>query len=154
MPRRQPLTLRPRAALAALLLILSCAACAQVHVDAYPVVDGSTERCEELLHDLPADVDGLPIQLVEDNVAGAWGDPPVILRCGVEPAAAELPCRDIAGEKWLEDTTADGILLTSVQRTARISVELPQGYSAAKVVSDLQPTIDKHDRLTAAECPR
>ncbi|KQY58843.1 hypothetical protein ASD11_04210 [Aeromicrobium sp. Root495] len=154
MPRRQPLTLRPRGALAALLLIL-CAACSQVHVDAYPTVasSSSTERCEELLHDLPGDLDGLDLQLVEDTLAGAWGDPPVILRCGVEPVAESLPCRTFAGETWREDTTADGLLLTSLERPARVSLEVPTGYSAKRLVADLQPTLDKHIRVIGEPDP-
>src|SRR5699024_11790686 len=63
---------------------LLCAGCGALHVDAYPTAPDTQTDCVGLYNDVPRTVAGQDERRVEDDLAVAWGDPPIILRCGVE----------------------------------------------------------------------
>ncbi|MEH3034094.1 MAG: DUF3515 family protein [Aeromicrobium erythreum] len=128
------------------------AGCATFHVDAYPTEVGTQRDCDALLHDLPASVDGLDRRTVEDDVAGAWGDPAVVLRCGV-PADDEMQrCVRAGALTWFRSPLADGSLYSSSGRRFTVSVEVPRGRDTAQVLDDLLPALDRHDPRTAQPC--
>ena len=129
------------------LLLSGCAG--SVDVDEYPTVAGTEVDCQALMADAPrrvADQDRLD---VPDQVAAAWGDPAIILRCGVEkPAAltASSRCFDVNDVGWLAESTADGYLFTTIGRTFHVSVEVPKSYDpAADALADLAASVKKHD---------
>ena len=135
---------------AGLLLGLVLAGCAGgFDVDEYPTVEGTEVDCEALLADTPRRVADQEALEVPDRVAAAWGDPPIILRCGVEDPAALEPtsqCFDVNGVGWLAETTADGYLFTTIGRAFNVSVEVPKAYDpAADALADLASTVKKHD---------
>ena len=86
---------------------------------------------------------------VPGRVAAAWGDPAIILRCGVEKPEALTPssrCFEVSDVGWLAETTADGYLFTTIGRAFHVSVEVPKTYDpAADALADLAPTVKKHD---------
>lgn len=123
-----------------------------VLVDAYPREPGTADLCDMLVADLPVEVAGQDRREVAQDVpAGAWGEVPVILRCGVpEPAALEPTsrCDDVEGIGWFEEETVGGRVFTTIGRTANVSVEVPSPVQpAADVLVDLAPAIAKHVRL-------
>ena len=69
-------------ALAMASAVLTGCLAGEVQIDAYPTTKGSDVDCVGMLDDLPPSVAGQPRRLVKDRVAGAWGDPPIVLRCG------------------------------------------------------------------------
>jgi hypothetical protein len=133
-----------------LLLTLLLSGCAgSVDVDEYPTVPGTEVDCKALFADAPrrvADQDRLE---VPGQVAAAWGDPAIILRCGVERPEALTPssrCFDVSDVGWLAESTADGYLFTTIGRTFHVSVEVPKTYDpAADALADLATSIKKHD---------
>jgi hypothetical protein len=132
---------------AALLLLGGCGS--GVLVDAYPTEPGSDAVCGPLLADLPPTVDGLERRDLDQDVpAAAWGDPPVVLRCGVPTPEAFGPtsrCDVVDGVDWFSERTADGVLLTTVGRAANVSVDVPAVHDpAADVLVDLAETIELH----------
>lgn len=146
----RPLTRRRAwvgAAAAGLLVLGGCGS--GVLVDAYPTEPGTDDVCGPLLADLPRTVDGLERRdLDEDVPAAAWGDPPVVLRCGVAKPEAFGPtseCKLINGVDWFDEPTADGLLFTTVGRSANVSVDVPAVHDpAADVLVDLTKSIETH----------
>lgn len=136
------------AGLAAVLLVMAACQGTVVRVDAYPTTKTSALDCAALLSDLPPTLAGQPRRLVEGKLAGAWGDPPVILRCGVEKPAALGPtseCHEVNGIGWLAERQSDGYLFTTIGRKHFASLEVPTDYEpAADALADIAQTIGKH----------
>jgi hypothetical protein len=136
-----------------LLPFLACilvAACqgSTVQVDTYPTVRGSSVDCIGMLGDLPPTVAGQPRRNVTGKVAGAWGDPPVILRCGVEKPDGLRPnstCHEVDGVGWLAERQPDGWLFTTIGRKHYISLEVPSEYEpAADALADVADLVARH----------
>ena len=142
MPRRQFLGI--------LLLVTALSGCgAKVDVDEYPTAPDTKIDCEALIADMPTKVAGQDDRAVSGQIAAAWGDPAIILRCGVEKPEALTPssrCFDVSGVGWLAETTADGYLFTTIGRAFHVSVEVPKTYDpAADALADLASSVKKHD---------
>ncbi len=90
--------------------------------------------------------------MVEGRLAGAWGDPPIVLRCGVEKPAALKPtstCHDVNGVGWLAEQQPDGWLFTTIGRALYVSVEVPAEHEpAADALADLADVIGRHVPVT------
>jgi hypothetical protein len=94
--------------------------------------------CTSLLAALPDPLGGLPRrQLVQGDdplLAGvaAWGEPAVILRCGV-PTPQELTCSSpvqvVDGVAWLPIPGSGGITYLAVDRPVRVALTVPDGTS-------------------------
>lgn len=97
MPRSRRLAVV--AASAALVAVLSgCST--TVHLE--PADDADNPACAEVSVLLPDAVGDLDRVWTDAQATGAWGDPTVVLRCGVEPPApsAEV-CTTIGNVDWL-----------------------------------------------------
>jgi hypothetical protein len=132
-----------------LLLTLVLTGCSTADVDEYPTVEGTDVDCKALLADVPRSVADQDNVDVPGRIAAAWGDPPIILRCGVEKPDALTPssrCFEVSDVGWLAETTADGYLFTTIGRAFHVSVEVPKAYDpAADALADLASTVKKHD---------
>ncbi len=140
-----------RGALAALAALLALSGCAGgLEVDAYPTVEGTDLDCRSLLADVPQAVAGRAARRVADDAdAAAWGDPPIVLRCGVEDPAALTPasrCDVVADVGWFTEEVAGGTLFTTIGRRFNVSVEVPADYDPeADALADLATLVQKHD---------
>jgi hypothetical protein len=136
------------------LLLAGCQDRGSVHVDAYPTTKSSALDCAALLADLPPSVAGQSRRLVAGKVAGAWGDPPIILRCGVEKPASLKPtsaCHEIDGVGWLAERQSGGYLFTTIGRKHHVSLEVPDDYEpAADALADVADLIARHLPVTRA----
>lgn len=106
-----------------------------------PGADGSS--CAALMAALPdtlADAPRRPL-LVDDAGVAAWGDPAVILRCGIQDPA-ELTCSatlttvsDKAGVsvQWLRIAGSDAVTFLAVDRPVRVAVTVPDSAGLAPV---------------------
>ena len=134
---------------AALTLTLLAGCGGTLDVDTYPTVEGTEVDCKALLADVPRVVADRQAREVTNRIAAAWGDPPIILRCGVEDPEALKPtsqCFDVNGVGWLAETTADGHLFTTIGRAFNVSVEVPDAYDpAADALADVAGAVKKHD---------
>lgn len=102
-----------------------------------------------MIGDLPPTVAGESRRRVEDNVAGAWGEPPVVLRCGVEKPHAlrpDSPCHEVNGVGWLAEKQSDGWLFTTIGRKHYVSLDVPADYApAADALADVADLVARHD---------
>ncbi|MGH3448562.1 MAG: DUF3515 domain-containing protein [Nocardioidaceae bacterium] len=118
-------------------LCLAASACSGVVDVTAPSPSGTAaHECAKLIHDLPTQVDGLDQRAVtpENALAGAWGDPPIVLRCGVgRPAGLrrDSRCPTINNVGWLAHHTDDGWLFTTIGRSAYVEVRVPADYQPA-----------------------
>ncbi len=107
---------------------------------------GSEAVCAALVAALPdvvADAVRREVQ-PESAAVAAWGQPPVILRCGVEPPAADpgTAVLEVDGVGWVAVAGDGGTFFTTVDRDARVEVAVPDDYAPeAEVLADLAPAV-------------
>jgi len=125
---------------------------------AVPAVDapGAGGRsCSVLMSALPDDLSGLARRQLTGAQPGvaAWGDPPLVLRCGLSDPA-ELTCSarlmqftDASGGSvsWLQLSDPSAVTYIAVDRPVRIAVTVPPG-------SGMGP-IQQLSELIAADLP-
>jgi hypothetical protein len=126
------------------LTCLACvAACGAGPVEVTPTspTGQAAASCSALIAHLPDTVaDGEQIQDISpsDALAAAWGDPPVVLRCGVSKPAALAPtsaCFEVNGVGWLvtqrgKEVSGDHplsgtVTFTTIGRAAYVEVSVP-----------------------------
>ncbi|WP_369253755.1 DUF3515 domain-containing protein [Geodermatophilus amargosae] len=107
-------------------------------VEVPPPTPEADANCPALMAALPLDLTGEPARLVDSDTpyAAAWGDPAVVLVCGV-PQPAGL----VAGEgllqidrvTWFVEQTDEATTWTAVDRAALVQVTLPPDVDSAPV---------------------
>ncbi|MEX3102843.1 MULTISPECIES: DUF3515 domain-containing protein [unclassified Streptomyces] len=142
--------------LSALVVLCAAAGCSSADDSASTVVPSpsakAAEICGKLDAALPATVDGLPRRDPEpaSPLTAGWGDPAIILRCGVvKPPKMDDKNAD-AGEAdgvgWLVEKQDNGtIRFTSALRVVYIEVTLPKSRAAEGMspLIDLAPAVKK-----------
>ena len=131
-----------------------------VEVDT-PELSAATERaCVALKDALPATVDGAERRAVAPNdaAAAAWGDPAIVLRCGVAmPKAFDKfsTCQETNGIGWFipeEQMTGEptSVTMTTIGRDVNVEVTLPpEHWPPANTMVDLARAIKKTTAETA-----
>jgi len=127
-----------------------------VHVDTFHLAAADRLACADLLAALPETIaDQTSRTVTGSSYAAAWGDPAIVLRCGVgKPEGFDRfsQCQRTDGIDWFvpESTITDlgdDVLMTTVGRSPAVEVLLPAHYrpegSAAAMV-DLAPTLKAH----------
>ena len=121
-------------------LLLSACSAGPVAVEVPEVPDDEATACRDLVAALPDEVDGEERREVTgaDGRAAAWGDPAIVLRCGV-PQPADFTdtasCLQANGTGWFipdavlasDDQTRD-VTMTAVGFRPRVEVFLPGDY--------------------------
>ena len=128
--------LRVATALSATLLLVAGCSPGDVEI-ARPALDADEkEACAELVRALPARLVDQERRGPEVTHGAAWGDPAVVLRCGVdEPAGFDelSTCQVVNDVAWFipeEQVTGEpvDILMTTVGRQPNVEVTLPEDY--------------------------
>ena len=110
-------------------------------VEVPPVTPEADANCPALMGQLPLELAGERSRPVESDslYAYAWGEPPVVLVCGVErPAALEptSPLIQISGVNWLVDTSdPDSVVWTAVDRPVYVQVTVSADTDSAPVTA-------------------
>ena len=102
--------------------------------------DGGSARCADVVAALPTTVAGGPARETSGGPGtAAWGDPAVLLRCGVEPPGATTqPCVGVPGPlgevDWIVLANDDsGSIVRTFGREPAVEVEVPATYGPAPV---------------------
>jgi hypothetical protein len=112
-----------------------------VQVDTPAVTPAADLACPVLMGQLPLELAGEASRLVEsDSPFGyAWGDPPVVLVCGVDPPAGFVAGASgiaINGVEWFVDTTdPDTVVWTTVDRNVPVEMRVPASTDSALVTA-------------------
>jgi hypothetical protein len=103
--------------------------------------------CARLVAALPDRVRGLgrrDVRPASDRTA-AWGDPPIVLSCGVPRPAAlqpETTLLTVNGVDWFSQQLTRGMRFTATGRAAYVQVDVPEDYTeATDALSDLSKAI-------------
>jgi hypothetical protein len=132
----------------ALLLAAGLAGCADDGAtDLAAAPEGSSPACAELLERAPATV--LDRQRGEQQAVGVatWGDPPVVLQCGVDlpEAPSSDPCITVNDVDWLLDNPDDedaAATFVAYGRTPGVRVTVPgDRQQATGALVDLAPAV-------------
>ncbi|HET6625463.1 MAG TPA: DUF3515 domain-containing protein [Nocardioidaceae bacterium] len=123
-----------------------------VEVDT-PQLEGDDARaCARLVDALPETVSDQERRQVEpeDAYGAAWGDPAIVLRCGVAmPGSFDdfATCQETNGVGWFipeEQLTGEPreIVMTTIGRSQNVEVRLPAAYwPPAAAMVDLAPAL-------------
>ena len=110
-------------------------------VEVPPATPEADANCPALMGALPLDLLGEPARMVQSDTpyAAAWGDPAVVLVCGVAQPAGLVPGEGlftINGVTWFVDQSdPDATVWTSVDRVVDVEVSLPPDVDSAPVTA-------------------
>ncbi|MEP7089758.1 MAG: DUF3515 domain-containing protein [Nocardioidaceae bacterium] len=157
--RRRP-SPRRLGVVACSLLLLAAAGCSDtLSVDAPRLSGADADACRALVEALPGHVADQPARAVEagSGYAAAWGDPAIVLRCGVpRPKGfnAYSGCEDTNGVGWYipeSQRTGDvvAITMTTIGRAQNVEVRIPAAYvPPANTMVDIAPALKRTIRET------
>ena len=125
-------------AAALLAALLSGCAADPVAVDAPDLSASDAASCRDLVDALPEEVDGHEWREVSGGPGVAWGEPAIVLTCGVPRSTGftdTATCIEVNGTGWFvpddvllsDDQTLD-VTMTAVGVRPRVEVFLPGGY--------------------------
>ncbi|MBQ0827974.1 DUF3515 domain-containing protein [Streptomyces tagetis] len=147
---------RPRHLLPALVLLIAAAGCATADDGASAAVPSPDAKvaglCQNLDLALPPTVDGLKRAdpSPASKLTAGWGNPVIILRCGVErPAEMDDPAADgveVDGVGWQLLERDDGAFrFTTTLREAYVEVTVPKERAEGGMAPlvDLAPAVKK-----------
>jgi hypothetical protein len=115
-------------------------------VDVPPVTPEADASCPALMKTLPLELSGEQSRRVKSDTpfAYAWGDPPVVLVCGVDRPAGYVvgaSAIQINGVQFYVDTDdPDTTVWTTVDRPVYVQISLPSSVDSAPVTA-LTPQI-------------
>lgn len=124
-----------------------------IHLE--PAADADNPACAAVSVLLPDAVGDLDRVWTDAQATGAWGDPTVVLRCGVDvPAPSQLVCQSIGGVDWLvlaqEDERQrlvtygrDPAVEVNIKRTADVDFRSIVDTLSTSIQSGLQPATAK-----------
>ena len=117
---------RPHLILAAAALLL-LAACSSAPSQAPRAADPA---CTKALRTAPAAVLGQPRSPLGVAGALAWGDPHIVLRCGLQPLGpTTAQCLTVNDRDWvLADPNADPVVFTTFGTDPAVEVAVPRSY--------------------------
>ena len=112
-----------------------------VEVDTPDVTPAAELACPVLMAQLPLELAGETSRMVQSDslFAYAWGDPAIVLVCGVEPAAGYVVGAStlvINGVQWyVDDSDPDVVVWTTVDRLVPVEVRVPASTDSALVTA-------------------
>lgn len=111
-----------------------------VEIEPFEPQPGSTDACDALFEELPETL-GNAVRRevsVERPLAAAWGEPPIVLRCGVAMPAVYRPdstLTEVDGVGWLPEEGQGGAFFTSADRDVLVEIAIPDDYASdARVI--------------------
>jgi hypothetical protein len=117
-------------------------------VDVPPVTAEADAACPGLMGALPLELAGEQSRPVQSNspFAYAWGDPPLVLVCGVDRPAGFVATSGLiqidAVQWYVDDSDPDTVVWTAVDRPVYVQLSIPSSLdsAAATELSDLIAT--------------
>jgi hypothetical protein len=123
---------------------------------AVAVPTSAPARCAEVVAALPAELAGLHERRTTPASADvqAWGDPPVVVRCGVRQPAGYDPtagCLQVNRVGWYSQPASGGSIFLANWARPRVEVSVPSRYTPADVLVPVSNAITGHAAHPA--CP-
>jgi len=107
--------------------------------------------CARLQDALPDEVDGRERRDTEpaSERTAAWGDPPLVLRCGVPRPAGLTPTSEVLevdGVEWFLTERPRAFVFTTVRRRPYVEVRVPRSTPREQATA---PLVDLADAVSA-----
>jgi hypothetical protein len=123
------------------------AAVGPVDVAAPPGSPAADKRCPGVISALPVTLNGSHSRPAHSTSAyvAAWGDPPMVLRCGVPRPPKFVRTSmviSIEGVQWFTEQEHDTVVWTVVDRPVYIEVTVPTTYGSTPI-ADLSEDLAK-----------
>jgi hypothetical protein len=138
-------------ALTVLVAAALLAACSQTEVR--PGQDGATSACTALTGRLPPKVLDRPRHDLEVAGAAAWGNPAIVLRCGVPPTGpTSAPCLEVDGLDWTFTETENAFRFVTYGRLPAVELRIPVEVgrtNAHGALVDLAPAVRALEKTAA-----
>jgi uncharacterized protein DUF3515 len=143
-------------ALLALLALLLSGCGGGIDLDDPKVSEAERTACTALVDALPHHVADQPMRETDSTLGAAWGDPAIVVRCGVgKPAGYDrfAGCQTANGVDWFvpEKTVADqgaDVVLTTIGRTPRVELFVPaERRPPAAAMVDVAKAVKAHTRV-------
>ena len=94
--------------------------------------------CATALATAPESVLGRPRSPLPVQGAAAWGEPAVVVRCGLpEPAPTTDRCVTVNDVDWIVDDRGDPLVFTAYGRSPTVEVRIPLSYGREDAPSAL-----------------
>jgi hypothetical protein len=160
-PRPHPGTRRPapRGVVSGALAAAALAGCAPPPVTVAPAPSASDPVCAEVLLRAPEELAGAPRRTTTSQASRAWGDPPIVLRCGVEPPGPS-PERCVAIDAgpglavdWLALESEDAWTFVTYGRVPAVEVVVPKA-ALAPAAQPTAPLVDLAPAVAATTAER
>jgi hypothetical protein len=106
-------------------------------VDVPPVTIEADAACPALMSALPLELAGEKSRPVRSSspFAYAWGDPPVVLVCGVDRPAGFVATSGLiqidAVQWYVDDSAPDTVVWTAVDRSVYVQLSIPSSLDSA-----------------------
>lgn len=103
-----------------------------------PLGEAAQKACQELISALPTTLGDRPARPVQSSspYVAAWGEPPIVLRCGVARPAGFLPTSEvfeIGGVRWFPVERGASTVWTVVDRSVFVEVTAPTAQASDPV---------------------
>lgn len=90
---------------------------------------------------------------VQTDGVAAWGDPPIVARCGKQPPGpTPEQCLDVSGVDWVLTELDDGAMFTTYGRDPAIEVLVPAAHEAAPLLLPAFGAAAEQIPQTLGEC--
>ena len=125
---------------------MSVSACSS-SLDVEPAEGSESQFCTELGTTVPVSLGGGLLRNTNPNSPGtkAWGDPAIVLRCGVAiPKAYSAASQLLTVNKvdWFPEELQAGVRFTSVESIELVEVSIPNTYeTTADILTELSSVI-------------
>ena len=112
-----------------------------------PAPGAEKQFCAKLGAILPVNLGGALLRDTNPNSLGtkAWGDPAIILRCGVEEPDAYSPASQLLTVNevnWYPEELQAGVRFTTLETTQFVEVSIPNTYeTTADILTELGSAI-------------
>jgi hypothetical protein len=148
----RPHPVRPVLVATLAVLLVGCSP-EQVTIESPGLDDQERRRCPALVEALPDQLVDQPRREPSVNYGAAWGDPAIVLRCGVdEPAGFDelSACQIVNDVAWFVPESqitgeAVDVTMTTVGRSPGVEVTLPAAYfPPAAAMAQLSDAVRAH----------
>jgi hypothetical protein len=120
-----------------------------------PAAHADDPACSVLVNALPVAVLGQPINQVNVAGVGSWGDPAIVLRCGVTPPGPTThQCLQVDGLDWVYSETKEAYTFITYGRNPGVEVTVPLSVprtNASSALVDLATAV-KPVPTTSQKC--
>ncbi len=135
------------AALAFCFSILVCLSACSSSLDVEPAEGAESQFCAELGAATPVRLGGALLRDTNPNSLGtkAWGDPAIVLRCGVAVPKSYSPSSQLLTVNnidWYPEELGAGVRFTSMKTAGLVEVSIPIAYgTTADILTELSSAI-------------